>query len=330
MLIAWHELGHYAVARALGMRVLRFSIGFGPKLASRVVNGIEYQIAALPLGGYVQIKGMSAIEEGALDDPRSFVRRPRWARFLVMAAGPGFNYIMAAALFFASAYFWPSPLDQNVVELGNVVPASPALAAGLRPGDFVTHVDGVVPSDVNAFKSGIMAKQGAPVRFSVLRGSERFDVDITPQKLGDDYRIGVSPTLRTPSIGLMNAAATGVTMCGAESVRTLQALGALVRREPGVQMSSPVGIVAEMKEQVARGGRFFLYLLAVLSVNLGLFNLLPIPSLDGVKMLFLTVEGVVRKDLNASMQVWINFVGLVALLLLMAGLVVKDVWHMVS
>ena len=99
-LIAWHELGHYLTARLLGMRVLRYSIGFGPRVWGFRRNEIDYQIAALPLGGFVQIKGMTSLEDGAKEDPQSFVNRPRWARFLVLAAGPGFNYAMAAALFF--------------------------------------------------------------------------------------------------------------------------------------------------------------------------------------------------------------------------------------
>src|SRR5690606_37518066 len=106
-LIAWHELGHYVAARLLGMRVLKYSIGFGPKIIGFRHADIDYQVGALPLGGYVQILGMTHLEEGAKDDPRSFINRPRWARWLVLAAGPGFNYILAAGLFFAYGWFWP-------------------------------------------------------------------------------------------------------------------------------------------------------------------------------------------------------------------------------
>src|SRR5688572_10284637 len=169
MLIAWHELGHYAVARALGMRVLKYSIGFGPKLFGFKKGEIEYQVAALPLGGFVQIKGMSALEEGADEDPRSFINRPRWARFLVLGAGPGFNDIMAAVLAFVYLWAWPSPTPTTTLEITEVTPDSSALAAGLLVGDLIVTVDGTEVASSGEFKQRIVAKQGEALTLDVLR-----------------------------------------------------------------------------------------------------------------------------------------------------------------
>jgi regulator of sigma E protease len=131
-LIAWHELGHYAVARLLGMRVIRYSIGFGPKLFGFTRSDIEYRVSALPLGGYVQIAGMSSLEEGAAEDPKAFINRPRWARWLVLAAGPGFNYMFAFAFFFLYIVAWPSPVPTTSIEASDVVANSPAAAGGMK------------------------------------------------------------------------------------------------------------------------------------------------------------------------------------------------------
>jgi regulator of sigma E protease len=323
-LIAWHELGHYAVARALGMRVLKYSIGFGPKLFGFRKGEIDYQVAALPLGGFVQIKGMSSLEEGAEQDPRSFVNRPRWARFLVLGAGPGFNYLLAAALYFTYLWVWPSPTDTAAIELGDVQPATPAHAAGLLSGDFIVAVDGATFDDLAGFKGAIGDKQGGEVKLAVLRGAQTLEVPITPFQRNGGYIIGIAPNERLPRMSLATTAAKAVNQCGNETARTLQAFGALFRREPGVDVGSPIAIVADMKDRIAKGASFFVIILAMLSVNLGLLNLLPVPSLDGIKMVFLTLEGIARRDLNAKFQVWVNAVGLLALLGLMVVLMGRD------
>ena len=323
-LIAWHELGHYTVARMLGMRVLKYSIGFGPKLFGFRKGEIDYQVAALPLGGFVQIKGMSSLEEGAEEDPRSFINRPRWARFLVLGAGPGFNYIMAAALYFTYFWMWPSPVDTVAVELGDVQPATPAAGAGLLSGDFIISVDGKTFDDLAGFKSAIASKKGAEVTLGVLRASETLTVPITPMARNGGYIIGISPNERLPRMGFATTVANAGISCVNETARTLSAFGALFRREPGVDVGSPVAIVADMKDRIAKGASFFVIILAMLSVNLGLLNLLPVPSLDGIKMLFLALEGVARRDLNAKFQVYVNAAGLLALLGLMVVLMARD------
>lgn len=329
-LIAWHELSHYLLARLLGMRVLKYSIGFGPKLWGFKKGDIEYQVAALPLGGFVQIKGMSSLEEGATEDPKSFVNRPRWARFLVLAAGPGFNYLMAAFLFFLYLWMWPSPVGTLAVELSEVQPDKPAAAAGLVPGDVVVSIDGKTFEEPGDFKSAITSKNGAPVTLQVLKNGVTTDVTLTPVRDGNDLLIGVGPNVRYPRASVLATAMSAVDACRGETVRTLQAFGALFRREGGADVASPVKIVAQMKERVAKGFRFFVFILALLSVNLGLLNLLPVPSLDGIKMLFLTIEGTIRRDLHAGFQVWVNALGLLALLGLMVVLMARDTIQMLG
>ncbi len=324
-LIAFHELGHYAVARLLGMRVLRFSLGFGPRLFGVFRNGIDYQIAALPFGGFVQIAGMSSLDEAAKDDPRSFLNAPRWKRWLVLAAGPGFNYIAAFFFFFVFFQAWPSPTGAPALELVEVHEGA-ARDAGIAAGEFVTHVDGEAVVGDGEFRAAVAASQGAAIALTVFdprQGTSR-DVQVTPRSVDGGFRLGVSPAMRWPAAGLGPTLLAAGANCAGETWRTLQALGALVRREPGVDVGGPVAIVADMKDKIALGLRYYVRILAALSVSLGLFNLLPIPGLDGIKMAWLTLEGVVRRNINLKMQEMVNAVGVLFLLLLMAGLTVRD------
>ncbi|HEY4223509.1 MAG TPA: M50 family metallopeptidase [Myxococcota bacterium] len=358
-MIAWHELGHYAAARLLGMRVLKFSIGFGPRLWGIRVGEIDYQLAALPFGGFVQIKGMTPLEEDALTDPRSFVMRPRWARWLVLAAGPAFNYVMAFAMFFVYLAGWPSPMAADAVELTSVpdtftcdlgcpdqwqclddkqtcAPAGfvagadrqalvpPAKAAGLEDGDFVLSVDGVAMEAEGDFRGHIIAKQGEPITLAVLRGDQHLEITVRPVAKGGGFAIGVAPQFRTARrsvLGNMELAAFG---CWNASVQTLTALGAVFRHEPGAKVSSVVEVVNEMKDQLAAGPERFVKIIALVSINLGLLNILPVPALDGIKMLFLMIEGVRRRDIHAGFQVWVNAVGFVAIFGLMVVLMARD------
>ena len=326
-LIAFHELGHYAAARLLGMRVLRYSLGFGPRLLGFRRAGIEYQLAALPFGGFVQIAGMSSMDEAAKDDPRSYLNAPRWKRWLVLGAGPGFNY--AAAFFFFFVYFsaWPSPNSEAALELVEVYDG-PGRAAGLSRGEFVLKVDGAAVESESAFRASIAASNGAPITLTVLniaaaQGVSR-DVVVSAAAVDGGWKLGVAPEMRWPSVGVIAAVEASAVACISESLKTLFALKALVQRDPGVDVGGPVAIVAGMKDKIALGARHFVRILATLSVSLGLFNLLPVPGLDGIKMLWLSIEGVVRRNINLKFQEIVNAVGVMLLLILMVGLTVRD------
>jgi len=326
-LIAFHELGHYAMARLLGMRVLRYSLGFGPRLFGFRKDDIEYQVAALPFGGFVQIAGMSSMDDAAKDDPKSYLNAPRWKRWLVLGAGPGFNYIAAVFFFFVFFMGWPSPLDTPTLELVDVH-EGPAKEAGLQRGEFVSHVGGVVVEGDGAFRQAITASGGAPLVLTVINTSSgqpvSREVTVVARAVDGGFKLGVSPAMRWPSAGVVPTFLASVENSWLESGRTLGALASLVKREPGVDVGGPVAIVADMKDKIALGLRYYVRILAVLSVSLGLFNLLPIPGLDGIKMLWLTLEGIFRRNINLKMQEAINAIGVLLLLLLMAGLTVRD------
>jgi regulator of sigma E protease len=326
-IIAFHELGHYVAARVLGMRVLRYSLGFGPRLFGVRRGEIDYQLAALPFGGFVQIAGMSSMDEEAADDPRSYLNAPRWKRWLVLAAGPGFNFIAAIFFFFVFFSAWPSPVAQPALELVEVHEGA-AKSAGLVRGEFITHVNGVALDADGTFRELIAKSAGAPMNMTVLNVAGPTpvsrEVSVTPLVVDGGFRLGVSPAMRWPSAGFIATVDASLGSTWLESKNTFLSLAALVRRDPGVSVGGPLAIVADMKDKIALGFRYYIRILAGLSVSLGVFNLLPVPGLDGIKMLWLTFEGVFRRNLNFKVQEVINGVGVLVLIAVMAVITFKD------
>ena len=351
-LIAWHELGHYLVARLAGMRVLRYSIGFGPKLFGFSRRGIDYQVALLPFGGFVQIFGMTPLEPGAREDPRSFVNASRGARAAVLLAGPGFNYLLAFALFFLFHVAWPGVL----AKVTSVTPSSAAEAAGLVNGDLITQVGGrnlrtfaqleerLFASDERGERENADRDAPGQISLQVARADAHGTSREVSLPLSLDARAkepGTRSAVATPArsldeLGLgvalhelerqpLAALAKSLDLCIRNSTATLDALARLITGDPEVSASGPIGIVGQLKESAKRSAPDFVWLLAVLSVTLGLMNLLPLPSLDGIKVLVLAVEGIARRDVNPLLQLWVNALGLLVLLVLMAVLSVGDV-----
>lgn len=327
-LIAFHELGHYLAARLLGMRVLRYALGLGPRMVGFRKGEIEYQLSWIPFGGFVQIAGMSSFDEEAKHDPRAYLNQPRWKRWLVLFAGPAFNYIAAIAFFVVYFAAWPSPTGDVTIELVRVH-EGPAATAGIASGEYVSAINGVAVDSDAAFRKAIIESNGAPVTFSVLHVSDddkvvARDVVVSPVSVDGGFKLGVEPAVRYPSAGPIATVGAAVWSAAAESINLLMALKALVSRQPGVEVGGPLAIVASMKDSIERGAQHFVKFLASASVSLGLFNLLPVPSLDGIKMLWLTLEGITRRNIKPKAQEMLNVFGLFGLLIMMAVLTVKD------
>jgi regulator of sigma E protease len=332
LLVAWHELGHYTMARLTGMRVLRFSIGFGPKVVSMVRKGIEYQISALPIGGFVQIAGMTPLEEGAKEDPKSFINRPRWAQILVIAAGPLFNYILAFFLFI-SVFWLYSPSHTPSLLVNHLVPDSPAAVAGLQEGDVITHVNGKSLSRTKDFLAVIHQSQGRPINLQIERLSKDIDAKVHQQFLdfqivpivdaGGAYRIGVGYV--PLSFTFSSAVAESFSQLWGQSTGILSQLGRSIFGKSDAKLGGVVEVTRQLSHAAGQGLKNLLWLMASLSVVLGLFNILPIPALDGSKIFILCLEGVIRRPINATAQLWIHGIGIIFILALMLFLTVSDV-----
>ncbi len=322
VLIIAHEAGHFWAARACGIEVQEFAMGMGPLLAKwKSRRGTQFSIRLLPIGGFCQFYG----EDEERDDPRAFNRQKLWKRALTVASGPLMNF--AVALLVIVLYMSALGLKTTVPRVGEVEPH--AAEAGLMAGDTLLAVNGVDVMDVSTVLTEISGSAGENVTLHVRRGGEELDVVIEPfyDEEVARYRVGFTFAQERVRISLLQSIPFSVSY-NVESVRLIvQTLKDLVFKGEGVSdVTGPVGTVYVIQEVTQQGGiDIYLELLALISVNLGVMNLLPIPGLDGSRLLFLLVEAVRRKPVKRELEGAIHGAGFILLMALMVALTYKDI-----
>ncbi|HEX2569707.1 MAG TPA: M50 family metallopeptidase [Polyangia bacterium] len=315
ILIVIHEGGHFLVARLSGMRVDRFSIGFGPALFKFQRGETVYQLSAIPLGGYVQIAGLNPGDESlSEDDPRSYPNRPVYQRLLTIFAGPGTNYLFAALLMAGIFVGWGEGVRTPMV--GEPIKGRPADVAGLRAEDEIVSINGQEVRDATDVVSFIEKSQGAPVHIVVRRQHELREFDVKPAQEADGkWRIGMKlgEAVVRQELPFGAAIVHGFTWPYEQTVAMLHSLVDMFRGRQKAEFAGPVGIVSVMTRQFAYGPIKVLELMAAISVSLGLFNLLPFPALDGGRLAFLVVEGVSRRRVNQHLEQMVHVGGILVL-----------------
>ena len=320
LVIVIHEAAHFAVARAFGIKVTEFFVGFGPKLWSRMRGETEVGIKAIPAGGYVKIAGMNPYDTVEPDDlPRTFGAKPIWQRALVILAGPATHFVLAFLCFAVWLGFVGQPVAKGVV-ISGVKPTlhgveSPAAAAGLRAGDVVVAVDGLHDPSAEQLVSFTTAHAGEPVTFTIERDGRSFQAVMVPvvsqvngQQIG---RIGVGVQPRRivrNSEGPVGSVTGAVGLVGEQAVLTVQGVGRifgpegigrlfdLVFTDEARQPSDPASVVGvgRLAGSLASEDQFgdLLFLFGVVNVFVGLLNLLPLPPFDGGHLTVLAIEKV--------------------------------------
>ena len=339
ILIFIHEFGHFLAAKIFKVKVERFSLGFGPRLLGKQVGDTDYRISALPLGGYVKMLGESADEEIPEDLQRvSFAHQPLRKRITIVAAGPSFNLLLAVVLY--TLVFGIFGLAKTTTHIGSVTPDSPAATAGLQPGDKVIEVNGTPVKEWNQLSRLIQDSNGKPVQLEVLRGDKTFTVELTPQMketqtiLGEKVRrplIGIvaSNNVIFEKINPLEAGYYAVSQTIGMIKLTFVVLGKLMVGAISPRtLAGPIGI-AEMSGEVAKAGPLaFLSFLALLSINLGILNFLPIPILDGGHLLFFFIEAVMGRPLSIRKRELAQQVGLFLIIALMVFVFYNDIYRL--
>lgn len=327
LLIVVHETGHLLVARAFGMRVIRFSIGLGPVLWRHQPRGSEtvYQVALIPFLAYVQIAGLNPYEEIDPEDRSSYANASLLARISTIFAGSLANYLFASVLFFASVTVAGGMLEPSLeVE---VLPDRAAAAAGMRDGDRIVAIDGVELKDFEQMRERVYESPGVPLDFTVEREGQRVELRVIPGKNPerDGGFIGVS-SAREERVPLSLSAAIVYAIVKPPLVvkATVVSLVELITGRQKADLMGPVGI-AQTTGQAAQAGwdSFFLWL-GILSAYFGAFNLFPFPALDGGRLVFLIYEAVTRRRPDARIEAHVHAVGLIVLLALIAVVTVSD------
>jgi len=350
ILIFVHELGHFLIAKLMGVKVLKFSLGFGKKLIGRKVGDTEYQVAAFPLGGFVKmlgeersedlkISGETGVPMSEEDRKRAFSAQPVWKRFAIVLAGPVFNLLFASVIFMV---LFVRGVPVLLPEVGEVMEGTPAQAAGLMKGDRIIEVDGQEITDWGSMTGVIHQSPGKKLHFKVRRGDTAFEVDITPEKRSvknifteekEVGLIGIAPSGATfeERFPLHESIALGLQRTVEISALTVVAIVKLIQRIiPADTIGGPIMIVQMAGERASEGAMNFFMFMAVISINLGVLNLLPIPVLDGGHLAFLSYEGVVRKPPGEKTVAVAQKVGLALLIMLMAFALYNDILRLIT
>jgi regulator of sigma E protease len=336
VLIFVHELGHFVAARLCGVGVEKFSLGFGPRVLGRTVGITDYRLSAIPLGGYVKMVGEEPDAELAPHQiPLSFTHKPVWQRFLIVAAGPLSNLLLAVVVFFF--IFWISGIRGLEPVIGDVQPDSPAQAAGLLNGDRIAAIDDVPMESWEAMAQRIATSGGRELALTVERGGERRQIQVRPQKRSSQnlfgepidrwvLGIGSAGTVFVRESGLMASARESLVQTWAITKLTVLSIVKVIQ---GVVSPKTLGgpiMIAEMAGQQAREGvANLVFFIALISINLAVLNFLPIPVLDGGHLLFFIVEALRGRPLSIKVRERAQQAGIFLLGLLMIYVFYNDI-----
>ncbi len=326
VLIIPHELGHFLLAKSFGMRVDRFSFGMGPKLIGFKRGETEYVLSLIPVGGFVKIRGMQSDERNL---PGGFYQKPLRSRILVLVSGSIMNYLVAIVLF--SVVFMIGSYSFNMEEavIDEVRVGSPAALAYVLPGDRILAVNGKEIAGWEGVTVAIKENIENDLELTIQREGRVFDVQVKPvfDPQLDKMAIGVSITPSSTFVryGFVDSLAKGSEKVLSLTGAIFSALGGMVIGRVPAQFTGPVGIARFIGESAKMGMVPLLSLIAFLSVNLGLFNLFPIPALDGGRLLFLLVEGVRGKPLDLKKEELVHYVGFIILFSLFFLVTYQDI-----
>ena len=333
-----HELGHFIFAKIFNVYVYEYSIGMGNKIWSKKPKNseTEYCLRLIPIGGFVRLAGEEG-EDGDDEVPenRKLYKKSFLQRFLVFFMGPGFNMLLACVVLFVSCLMFGGTL--TTMKLDNIVKKYPAYQAGLRNNDTLIKVDGEnVYSWTQARLKIATASKGREIEFSVKKEDGTIkDIKVVPKRVKDkkgnvSYVYGVGCKIEKLT-GLGGSIKYSLLQTKEIIISMIETVKYLFNGRLGVNdLSGPVGIYEVVDQEAQNGVNNILYLLAYLSVNVGVINLIPFPAFDGGHILFLLIEKIRRKPLSSNVEATITGIGFICLIILMIYVTFHDVFNLVS
>jgi regulator of sigma E protease len=335
LLIFFHELGHFLFAKFFKVYVEKFSIGFGPAIFSKKLGDTEYLISAIPLGGYVKMYG----EDPSLDIPnemkiKAFSHKPLYQRSLIVFAGPLFNFLLAIVLFAVINMFGAKALLPVV---GEIQEGMPAYSAGLKSGDKILKIDGKEVKFWDEMSEIIRNNPEKELEFTVLREDRQITLKITPTLsktkniFGEEVDvglIGITPKAEFTTVryGFFGAINEGLNKTYEVTKLTIVGIIKIFQRIiPADNIGGPIMIFQMAKQTAEVGVNSLLAFMAVISINLAILNLLPVPILDGGHLLFYFIEAVTKRPVSLRVREYANMIGLALLLSLMVFAFYNDI-----
>lgn len=318
LIVLVHEFGHFMFAKKAGIKVHEFSIGMGPKIYS-IQKETMYSIRLLPIGGYVAMEG----EDADSEDPNSFGKKTLLQRFLTIFAGPFFNIVLTILLFIP-VY---ATMGVPTTTLETVIKDSPAYEQQLQKGDTITEINGVKIKRFEQIGEELNKTKGSETQIQFDRDGKNQSVTLKPDYNGGKYVLGMQPQMvKNPAKAVSQAFLSTIDMAKA----MVNFLGKLVTGQLGGNvvnsMAGPVGVIKMMSTASKAGIINVLYFMAIISLNLGIINLMPFPALDGWRILMLAIEGLRGgKKLDPDKEGILNTIGFVVLMGFMVFITYKDI-----
>lgn len=336
VLIFAHEAGHFLVAKYSGVGVLKFSLGFGPRLIGKKVGETEYLLSMIPLGGYVKLLGESEGEKISEEDAkRSFLKQPVAKRIAIVAAGPIFNFLLAIIIF---TIVYMVGIPTLTTTIGGVQEGSPAYGAGIKEGDVIIAIDGKEITKWERLAEIITISSGKDLSITIKRNDKIKNISIKPKLLKtqnifgeeiESYKIGISPSSQHTVIERMNpfmAFWTGLKQTWFISKLTVLSVIKIIEGVVSPRtLGGPILIAQIAGSQVKEGIIPFILFMALLSINLAILNLFPIPILDGGHLLFYLIEAITGREINIKWREMAQQVGFVLLIILMIFVFIMDI-----
>ena len=360
ILVAVHEFGHFMAARLTGIEVMEFAIGMGPKIVGWTgKKGTKFSLRWVPFGGFCAFYGEDDVQGQSKDDPRAYNKQPAWKRMITVAMGPMMNFALALAA--AVIFCWCSGVLTGCAGIGSVEENTPAQLAGLLPGDRVVAING---QDVTCYVEDVMginaterlgkfqraiaeAKPGEELMLTVVRWvqeteggpitEETHELAIAPfwdeamgqSRVGIGYGL-VGLSMERTRLGFADGVRHGWVMCREAGTAVFSVLGKLFTdSQVRESVVGPVGVIDQTSQAVQAGGvSTFISLIVLISVNLGLMNLLPFPGLDGARFVFHAIEAVRGKPIKQEVEAAIHLTGMLILLALMVLMTGRDIFRL--
>ena len=328
VIIIVHELGHFWAARLTGTGVVEFAVGFGPKIWSWTSKktGVLYSVRVLPLGGYCRF--VSEDDPGAEDREDAYFRQAIWKRALISIGGPLLNVLTAVLLVFLICAVVGLPIGREPV-IDNVWPGLPAHEAGFLPGDRIVSVNGMDIETTQDVSDAIALGKDEAILFILSRSGGEVMLSVTPVWVETEGRAMIGIEYRPVSVrlGLLDSIKSAFRVTGNMATEIFRLLRDLIFKGEGVEdLSGPIGTVVVIKEETQKGGLYnYLQLAAVISVNLGLFNMLPVPGLDGSKLIFLAIEKIRGERMDPHKEGTVLLVGLAIMVGVMVLAMYQDI-----
>ncbi len=334
ILIVVHELGHFLLAKKTGVGVSTFSIGFGPKLFGKKIGETEYMVSAFPLGGYVKMVGEDPEEKvKEVDIQKSFSHQGIAKRLAIVAAGPLSNLLLAVFIFAWIFMFYGIPV--LTTRVGGVEPNSPAARAGIQKGDRIVSLDGRAVKTWDELSARIKESQGRTLNLRLQRDNREIEVAVQPirregkdvfQEKTENWIIGIASEISIEKSNPWLAIGEAFYKTGESSVLTLVAIFKMIKGEVSPKNLGGPLLIAQMAGQQAREGvGSFFFFVAILSVNLGVLNLLPIPVLDGGHLFFFLLEGILGRPVELKHRERAQQIGVFILILVMIYAFYNDI-----